>query len=66
LSADASRLHCAQCRLLGNRRLDIREIEFSTIMQLFGIGAEIGLAVSILKCARDIAWGAPILHLAVL
>jgi putative membrane protein len=41
--------------------LGIQEVAFAAIMPLFGIGAEIGLAVSILKRARDIAVGAPVL-----
>jgi uncharacterized membrane protein YbhN (UPF0104 family) len=43
--------------------LGIQEVAFAAVMPLFGIGAEIGLAVSILKRARDIAVGAPILLL---
>jgi glycosyltransferase 2 family protein len=41
--------------------LGVQEAAFAAVMPLFGIGAEIGLAVSILKRARDIAVGAPIL-----
>jgi putative membrane protein len=41
--------------------LGVQEAAFAAVMPLFGIGAEVGLAVSILKRARDIAVGAPIL-----
>jgi putative membrane protein len=43
--------------------LGIQEVAFAAVMPLFGIGAEIGLAVSVLKRARDIAVGALILLL---
>jgi glycosyltransferase 2 family protein len=41
--------------------LGVQEAAYAAIAPLFGIGAEIGLAVSILKRARDIAVGTPIL-----
>jgi putative membrane protein len=43
--------------------LGVQEAAFAAVMPLFGIGAEFGLAVSILKRARDIAVGAPILFI---
>lgn len=43
--------------------LGVQEAAFAAVMPLFGIGAETGLAVSILKRARDIAVGVPILLL---
>jgi putative membrane protein len=41
--------------------LGVQEAAYAAIAPLFGIGAEIGLAISILKRARDIAVGVPIL-----
>jgi glycosyltransferase 2 family protein len=41
--------------------LGVQEAAYAAIAPLFGIGAEIGLAVSILKRTRDIAVGIPIL-----
>jgi glycosyltransferase 2 family protein len=41
--------------------LGVQEAAFAAVMPLFGIGAEVGLAVSLLKRARDIAVGTPIL-----
>ena len=43
--------------------LGIQEAAYATIAPLFGIGAEIGLAISVLKRARDIAVGLPIVLL---
>ena len=43
--------------------LGVQEAAYAAIAPLFGIGAEIGLAVSLLKRARDIAVGLPILLL---
>lgn len=43
--------------------LGIQEVAYAGIAPLFGIGAEIGLAVSVLKRARDISIGLPILLL---
>lgn len=41
--------------------LGIQEAAYAVLAPLFGIGAEFGLAVSLLKRARDIALGVPIL-----
>lgn len=43
--------------------LGVQEAAYASIAPLFGIGAEIGLAISVLKRARDIAVGLPILFL---
>lgn len=43
--------------------LGVQEAAYAAIAPLFGIGAEIGVAISILKRARDIAVGVPILFL---
>ena len=43
--------------------LGVQEAAYAAIAPLFGIGAEIGLAISLLKRARDIAVGIPILLL---
>jgi putative membrane protein len=43
--------------------LGVQEAAYAAIAPLFGIGTEIGLAVSVLKRARDIAVGLPILLL---
>ena len=43
--------------------IGVQEVAYAAIAPLFGIGAEIGLAVSVLKRARDIAVGLPILLL---
>ena len=43
--------------------LGVQEVAYAAIAPLFGIGAEIGLATSLLKRARDIAVGVPILLL---
>jgi putative membrane protein len=43
--------------------LGVQEAAYAAIAPLFGIGAEIGLAISLLKRARDIAVGVPILLL---
>jgi putative membrane protein len=43
--------------------LGVQEAAYAAIAPLFGIGAEIGLAVSMLKRARDVAVGLPILML---
>jgi len=43
--------------------LGVQEAAYAAIAPLFGIGAEIGLAISILKRARDIALGLPIVLL---
>jgi putative membrane protein len=43
--------------------LGVQEFAYAAIAPLFGIGAEIGLAISVLKRARDIAVGLPILAL---
>jgi glycosyltransferase 2 family protein len=39
----------------------VQEAAYAVLSPLFGIGADIGLAVSLLKRARDIAVGVPIL-----
>jgi len=41
--------------------LGVQEAAYAVLAPLFGVGAEIGLAVSLLKRARDIAVGVPIL-----
>jgi len=41
--------------------LGVQEAAYAILSPLFGVGAEIGLAVSLLKRARDIAVGVPIL-----
>ena len=41
--------------------LGVQEAAYAVLSPLFGIGADIGLAVSLLKRARDIAVGVPIL-----
>src|SRR5256885_935218 len=41
--------------------LGVQEAAYTVLAPLFGIGAEFGLAVSLLKRARDIAVGVPIL-----
>jgi putative membrane protein len=43
--------------------LGVQEVAYATIAPLFGIGAETGLAISVLKRARDTAVGLPILLL---
>jgi putative membrane protein len=43
--------------------LGVQEVAYAAIAPLFGLGAEIGLAISVLKRARDIAVGLPILFL---
>jgi len=43
--------------------LGVQEAAYAAIAPLFGIGAEMGLAISVLKRARDIAVGLPILFL---
>jgi glycosyltransferase 2 family protein len=43
--------------------LGVQEVAYAAIAPLFGVGAEIGLAVSMLKRARDVAVGLPILML---
>jgi hypothetical protein len=43
--------------------LGVQEVAYATIAPLFGIGAEIGLAISVLRRAREIAVGLPILLL---
>jgi glycosyltransferase 2 family protein len=43
--------------------LGVQEVACATIAPLFGIGAEIGFAISVLKRTRDIAVGVPILLL---
>jgi uncharacterized membrane protein YbhN (UPF0104 family) len=43
--------------------LGVQEVAYATIAPLFGVGAETGLAISVLKRARDIAVGIPILLL---
>ncbi len=43
--------------------LGVQEVAYATIAPLFGIGAEIGFAISVLKRARDIVVGLPILLL---
>jgi putative membrane protein len=43
--------------------LGVQEVAYAAITPLFGIGPEIGLAVSLLKRARDVAVGLPILLL---
>jgi putative membrane protein len=43
--------------------LGVQEVAYAAIAPLFGIGAEVGLATSLLKRARDIAVGVPILLL---
>ena len=41
--------------------LGVQEAAYAVLAPLFGVGAEIGLAVSLIKRARDIAVGVPIL-----
>ena len=41
--------------------LGVQEAAYAVLAPLFGIGAELGLAVSLLKRARDIAVGVPVL-----
>jgi hypothetical protein len=41
--------------------LGVQEAAYAMLAPLFGVGAEFGLAVSLLKRARDIAVGVPIL-----
>ena len=41
--------------------LGVQEAAYAVLAPLFGVGAEIGLAVSLLKRARDIAVGVPVL-----
>ena len=41
--------------------LGVQEAAYTLLAPLFGIGVELGLAVSVLKRARDVAVGAPIL-----
>jgi glycosyltransferase 2 family protein len=41
--------------------LGVQEAAYTVLAPLFGVGAEFGLAVSLLKRARDIAVGVPIL-----
>jgi hypothetical protein len=41
--------------------LGVQEAAYAVLAPLFGIGAEFGLAVSLLKRARDMAIGVPIL-----
>jgi putative membrane protein len=41
--------------------LGVQEAAYAVLAPLFGVGAEFGLAVSLLKRARDIAMGVPIL-----
>jgi uncharacterized membrane protein YbhN (UPF0104 family) len=43
--------------------LGVQEAAYAVLAPLFGVGAEFGLAVSLLKRARDIALGVPILLL---
>jgi putative membrane protein len=43
--------------------LGVQELAYATIVPIFGIGAEFGVAISVLKRARDIAVGIPILLL---
>ncbi len=41
--------------------LGVQEAAYAILAPLFGVGAEVGLAVSLLKRARDISVGVPIL-----
>src|SRR5256886_16477973 len=41
--------------------LGVQEAAYAVLAPIFGVGAEFGLAVSLLKRARDIAVGVPIL-----
>ena len=43
--------------------LGVQEVAYASIAPLLGIGAEIGLAISVLKRARDVVVGVPILLL---
>ena len=43
--------------------LGVQEAAYAVLSSLFGVGPELGLAVSLLKRARDIAIGAPVLLL---
>ena len=43
--------------------LGVQEAAYAVLAPLFGVGAELGLAVSLLKRARDIALGVPVLLL---
>ena len=49
--------------VIGRHWIGARAICNAVLAPLFGVGAEFGLAVSVLKRARDIAVGAPILLL---
>jgi putative membrane protein len=44
--------------------LGVQEASYAALAPLFGIGSEFGLAVSLLRRARDVAIGAPILLIA--
>jgi putative membrane protein len=41
--------------------LGVQEAAFAVLASMFGVGPELGLAVSLLKRARDVAIGAPVL-----
>lgn len=41
--------------------MGVQEAAYALLVPLFGVGAELGLAVSLLKRARDVALGVPIL-----
>jgi len=41
--------------------LGVQEAAYAVLAPLFGVGADVGLAVSLLKRARDVAVGVPIL-----
>jgi putative membrane protein len=43
--------------------LGVQEVAYATIAPVFGIGAEIGFAISVLRRARDVVVGVPILLL---
>jgi uncharacterized membrane protein YbhN (UPF0104 family) len=41
--------------------IGVQEAGYAALMPLFGLGPEIGLAVSLLRRARDVAVGVPVL-----
>ena len=41
--------------------IGVQEAGYAALMPLFGLGPEVGLAVSLLKRARDIVVGVPVL-----
>ena len=43
--------------------LGVQEAAYAVLAPLFGVGADVGLAISLIKRARDIAIGIPVLLL---